>query len=156
LPARFAEPTGCAEPLAALATRRYEGRMIDIPKFLSRALILISVASLSACAGGNSAADLAPAAPQQAEPAPSTPAPASAPATAKRGAPAGRSTQGAAPPSASAPAPARQTAMTPEEIKAQCWMKYEEDKKIKNIDQRLALVEKCVSETSGNQPPPRN
>lgn len=124
--------------------------MIAIPKFLSRALILISVASLSACAGGNSAADLAPAAPQQAEPAPSTPP--SAPATAKRSAPAGRSTQGAPPPSS--PPPARQTAMTPEEVKTQCWMKYEDDKKIKNIDQRLALVEKCVSETSSNQPPP--
>jgi hypothetical protein len=150
LPARSAEPTGSVEPLAASATRRYEGRMIATPKFLSRVLILISVASLAACAGGNSEADLAPAAPQQVEPAPTAPPP----ATAKRNAPAGRSTQGAPPPSS--PPPARQTAMTPEEVKAQCWMKYEEDKKIKNIDQRLALVEKCIAETSSNQPPPRN
>ena len=136
-----------AEPLAALATRRYEGRMIAIRKFLSHALILVLAASLASCAGGNSAADLAPAAPPEAEPAPSAPPP----ATAKRSAPAGRSTQGAPPPSA---APARQAAMTPEQIKTQCWMKYEEDTKIKNIDQRLALVEKCVAETSSNQPPP--
>ena len=118
-----------------------------LPKFLSHTLILIAVASLAACAGGNSEADLAPAAPPQAEPAPSAPPP----ATAKRSAPAGRSTQGA--PAPSAPPP-RQTALSPEEIKTQCWMKYEDDKKIKNIDQRLALVEKCVAETSSNQPPP--
>jgi hypothetical protein len=125
------------EPLAATATRRYEGRMTA--KFASRALILFAIASLAGCAGGNSSADLAPAAPPQAEPAPVTPAPT---APVQRGAPAS--------------APARQTAATPEEIKAQCWMKYEGDKKIKNIDQRLALVEKCVAETSGNQPPQRN
>ena len=34
-------------------------------------------------------------------------------------------------------------------------MKYENDKRIKNIDARLQLVEKCVSETSRNQPPAR-
>jgi hypothetical protein len=42
--------------------------------------------------------------------------------------------------------------MTPEQAKADCWMKYEEDKKIKNIDQRLALVEKCVDTTMRGQP----
>jgi ABC-type glycerol-3-phosphate transport system substrate-binding protein len=41
--------------------------------------------------------------------------------------------------------------MTPEQAKADCWMKYEEDKKIKNIDQRLALVEKCVDTTMRGQ-----
>src|SRR5262245_12380820 len=117
-----------------------------IARFASRALILFAITSLAGCAGGNNSADLAPAAPPQAEPAPVTPAPT---APVQRGAPAGRSAQGAAP----ASAPARQTAATPEEIKAQCWMKYEGDKKIKNIDQRLALVEKCIAETSGNQPP---
>jgi hypothetical protein len=30
-------------------------------------------------------------------------------------------------------------------------MKYESDKKVKNIDQRLALVEKCVSDTMRGQ-----
>jgi hypothetical protein len=30
-------------------------------------------------------------------------------------------------------------------------MKYEGDKKIKNIDQRLSLVEKCVDETLRGQ-----
>ena len=75
--------------------------------------------ALSACAGGNSSADLAPAAPQQTAAAPAAPPP-------------------------SEP-------LTPEKAKAECWMKYEGDKKIKNIDQRLELVEKCVDETQRNQ-----
>jgi hypothetical protein len=57
---------------------------------------------------------------------------------------------------AAAPAPAApavpKVPMTPEQAKADCWMKYEEDKKIKNIDQRLALVEKCVDTTMRGQP----
>jgi ABC-type glycerol-3-phosphate transport system substrate-binding protein len=59
-----------------------------------------------------------------------------------------------------APAPAPQPAataaaphepMTPEKAKANCWMKYEGDKKIKNLDQRLSLVEKCVDDTMRGQ-----
>jgi len=54
----------------------------------------------------------------------------------------------AAPPQQTATAPAApQEPMTPEKAKANCWMKYEGDKKIKNIDQRLSLVEKCVDDT---------
>lgn len=53
--------------------------------------------------------------------------------------------------SAAAPAPPPQEPMTPEKAKADCWMKYESDKKVKNIDQRLALVEKCVDDTMRNQ-----
>jgi ABC-type glycerol-3-phosphate transport system substrate-binding protein len=54
---------------------------------------------------------------------------------------------------AAAPAPAAPKGpMTPEQAKADCWMKYEEDKKVKNIDQRLALVEKCVDTTMRGQP----
>jgi len=56
----------------------------------------------------------------------------------------------AAEPAAAAPA-APKGPMTPEQAKADCWMKYEEDKKIKNIDQRLALVEKCVDTTMRGQ-----
>jgi hypothetical protein len=41
--------------------------------------------------------------------------------------------------------------LTPEEAKAQCWMKYESDKRVKNIDARLILVEKCVDETMRGQ-----
>ena len=52
---------------------------------------------------------------------------------------------------AAAPAPPKGP-MTPEQAKADCWMKYEEDKKIKNLDQRLALVEKCVDTTMRGQP----
>ena len=48
-------------------------------------------------------------------------------------------------------APPPKGALTPEEAKTQCWMKYEGDKKIKNIDQRLSLVEKCVDETMRGQ-----
>jgi hypothetical protein len=68
--------------------------------------------------------------------------------------PAGRAKQ-AAPAAAPVPAPAPQVALTPEEVKAQCWMKYENDKRIKNIDARLQLVEKCVADTSRGQPPAR-
>jgi len=120
--------------------------MIRVAISSSRALIAaIAVAALAGCAGGNSSADLAPAAPQQAapqaEPQPSAPA---------RPAPAGRSQQAAAPASAPPEGP-----QTPEKIKADCWMKYENDKKIKNVDARLALVEKCVAESSRNQPAQR-
>ena len=54
-------------------------------------------------------------------------------------------------PPAAAPPPAPKGPMTPEQAKADCWMKYEEDKKIKNIDQRLALVEKSVDTTMSGQ-----
>ena len=60
-------------------------------------------------------------------------------------------------PAAPQPAPATvsanppRTALTPEEAKTQCWMKYEGDKKVKNIDQRLVLVEKCVDDTMRGQ-----
>jgi ABC-type glycerol-3-phosphate transport system substrate-binding protein len=105
--------------MASALLRRYERSMIA--KSL-RTLAACMLLALSACAGGNSSADLAPAAaPQQ------TPA-----ATA-------------------APPPAPKEPLTPEKAKADCWMKYEGDKKIKNIDQRLALVEKCVDETTRNQ-----
>jgi hypothetical protein len=57
----------------------------------------------------------------------------------------------AAQPSAQPAAPPLKGALTPEEAKTQCWMKYEGDKKIKNIDQRLSLVEKCVDETMRGQ-----
>lgn len=54
-------------------------------------------------------------------------------------------------PAAQAAAPPPQAAVTPEKAKADCWMKYEEDKKIKNIDARLKLVEKCVDDTLRGQ-----
>ena len=42
------------------------------------------------------------------------------------------------------------TPQSPENIKAQCWMKYDKERKI-TIDQRLVLVEKCVAERSAGQ-----
>jgi len=62
---------------------------------------ICAVIALAGCAQGNSSADLAPAAPQQAA-APVVPPPA-----------------------------APEAPMTPEKAKADCWMKYENDKKIK-------------------------
>jgi len=88
---------------------------------LQRLVALCAAAMLAGCAQGNSSADLAPAAPQPAA-------------------------QAAAP---SAPPP--KSALTSEEAKTQCWMKYESDKKVKNIDQRLTLVEKCVDDTMRGQ-----
>jgi len=82
-----------------------------------RLLSVCTLLALSACAGGNSSADLAP----------------------------------AAPPAQQAAAAPPQEPMTPEKAKTDCWMKYEGDKKIKNIDQRLALVEKCVDDTLRGQ-----
>jgi hypothetical protein len=84
-------------------------------------LTLACALTLAACAQGNSTSDLAP----SAQPT-------------------------AAQPAAAAPAPPKGP-LTPEQAKADCWMKYEEDKKIKNIDQRLALVEKCVDTTMHGQ-----
>jgi hypothetical protein len=43
------------------------------------------------------------------------------------------------------------TPASPENIKAQCWMKYDKERKL-TIDQRLALVEKCVAEQQIRQP----
>jgi len=125
---------------------------------ISRTLIAAAAVSfLAGCAGGSGSADIAPTAapPPPVEPAPQVsvqqqplpPAPA----------PAGRATRGAPPPppAQQAAPPAPQVALTPEEVKAQCWMKYENDKRIKNIDARLQLVEKCVADTSRGQPPAR-
>ena len=120
---------------------------------MSRALIAVAAVTLLAgCAGGTSSADIAPtAAPPPAEPAPQ--AQVQQQPLAPPPSPAGRAKQAA--PAAPPPPPVDQAALTPEEVKTQCWMKYENDKRIKNIDARLQLVEKCVSETSRNQPPQR-
>jgi hypothetical protein len=61
--------------------------------------------------------------------------------------------QPAAAPVAAAPAPAGP--VTSEKAKADCWMKYEGDKRVKDIDARLKLVEKCVDDTMRSQPPAR-
>jgi hypothetical protein len=43
------------------------------------------------------------------------------------------------------------TPPSPENIKAQCWMKYESQRKL-TLDQRLALVEKCIDQRMKGQP----
>jgi hypothetical protein len=90
------------------------------------ASIAVCALALGGCAQSNSSAEIA---------APAAPPPA----------------QSAAPP----PAPAKQAALTAEEAKGQCWMKYENDRRAKSIDERLKLVEKCVDDTMRNQPPQR-
>ncbi|HKS65245.1 MAG TPA: hypothetical protein VJT13_26315 [Xanthobacteraceae bacterium] len=122
---------------------------------ISRTLIAAAAVSfLAGCAGGSGSADIAPAAapPPPVEPAPQV----SVQQQPLPPAPTGRATRGAPPPPPQQQAaPAPQVALTPEEVKAQCWMKYENDKRIKNIDARLQLVEKCVADTSRGQPPAR-
>jgi hypothetical protein len=88
-------------------------------------IIACLLTALAACAQSNTSADLSPAAPQPAAVQPSPPQ------------------QTAAPPP--------KAALTPEEAKTQCWMKYESDKRVKNIDARLVLVEKCVDDTLRGQ-----
>src|SRR5215208_2034062 len=90
---------------------------------ISRMLGISALLALASCAQGNSSADLAPAAP------------------------AGAASQPSGAPQAAAP----KVALTPEEAKAQCWMKFEGDKRVKNIDARLTLVEKCVDDTLRGQ-----
>jgi hypothetical protein len=99
---------------------------------IRRLILACAALALAGCAQSNSSAEIAPAA-----------------------APAPPPVQSAAPSPQPAPAPARQAALTPEEAKAQCWMKYENDRRAKGIDERLKLVEKCVDDTLRNQPPPR-
>jgi len=94
-------------------------------RMIIRMLGILALLALASCAQGNSSADLAPAAPAAATAQPSGPPPAAAPAP--------------------------KVALTPEEAKAQCWMKYEGDKRVKNIDARLTLVEKCVDDTLRGQ-----
>jgi hypothetical protein len=96
-----------------------------------RASIAACAFALGGCAQSNNSAEIAATAP--------APSAAASPA------------QSAAPP----PAPAQQAALTPEEAKSQCWMKYENDRRAKGIDERLKLVEKCVDDTMRNQPPQR-
>jgi hypothetical protein len=139
--------------VAHAVIRRYEGRMIEtvsvsrIPRTLIVALALVTVAG---CAGGSSSSGLSPATPEPqmaAAPPAAQPTPPPPPS-----APAGRAVQGAP---AAAPPPAKQAALTPEEAKGKCWMRYENDRRAKSIDERLKLVEKCVDDTLRNQPPPR-
>src|SRR4051794_14033465 len=103
--------------------------MIRLTNLLSRTSLATAALLLAGCAGGNSPADLSPAAPQQAEAPPPQIAQRPAPA---RPAPNGRNTRATAP--SSAPPPAGDVPTTPEKIKADCWMKFENDKKIKNVD----------------------
>lgn len=104
-----------------------------IGKFALLLMSACALAALAGCAQSNNAAEMSATAPPP--PAAASPAPSTAPAP--------------------SPAPAKQAALTAEEAKGQCWMKYENDRRAKSIDDRLKLVEKCVDDTLRNQPPQR-
>ena len=81
-----------------------------------RTCALLAALALAACAQSSSEAQLAPAA------APAQPAA----------------------PVAAGPPPAEP--LTTEKARGQCWMKFENDRKAKDLDTRARLVEQCVAE----------
>ena len=40
-----------------------------------------------------------------------------------------------------------------EQARAQCWMRYEKDKVVNNLDAKIKLVDKCIEEKGKNLPP---
>ena len=105
--------------------------MIETASRISRKLIAaLALVTLAGCAGGTSSSDLSPATPEPQMAA--APPPPTCPPTPPRTA--GRAAQSAP---AAPPPPAKQAALTPEEAKGKCWMKYENDRRAKGIDERL-------------------
>lgn len=106
----------------------------------------VAIVLLSACSGGAGnlgslmPSGAAPAAAQRDAAASSSASSSAAPSVPARAAPAGRSAQGAA-----MPQPTPQVT-TPEQINADCWMLAEANKKLRDLDQRLKFVDKCVEE----------
>jgi hypothetical protein len=101
---------------------------------------MFALGLLSACADTNMGSLVTPAAAPAAQSDATTTAAAATPPPPARAAPAGRSAQGA---------PVPQTtprSLTPEQINGECWMSIESNKKVRDIDQRLKLVDKCVEE----------
>lgn len=126
--------------------------MNEIASSPRRLIATLALVTLAGCAGSSSSSDLSPATPEPQVAA--APPPADPPPVVQASplpAPAGRATQSAP---AAPPPPAKQAALTPEEAKGKCWMRYENDRRAKSIDERLKLVEKCVDDTLRNQPRP--
>jgi hypothetical protein len=104
--------------------------------------LVVSLGLLSACADANMGSMLtptpapAPAAQSAAVAPPAVTAPPAAAGPPSRSTPAGRPAQSAATPQS----------LTPEQVNAECWMIAESNKKVRDIDQRLKLVDKCVQE----------
>lgn len=95
------------------------------------------LATLAACAGGNSASSLA--------------TPASATAVAPAAAPEAPAAAAPAPAATAAAAPkAAPPALTPTEVNEQCWMSTEANK-IKDLDKKAKYVDKCVAEKTKAQ-----
>ena len=106
-----------------------------------RVATLLLCLALAACAGGK-LPDERPA-PEAANPPTATNAPPPAPAAAKP------PTVGASPAAQAAPARAPAAASDPDvltQARVDCWMKVEHQKGLRNIDRRIAFVDKCVDD----------
>jgi hypothetical protein len=102
---------------------------------------LVLAALLAACAGTDMAGLVTPAAAPEPAPA-ATPAPDPTPA-----APARTRASRQEPAPAPAPATAQPSAkLTTEQINTECWMRADSDRRLRDIDARLAYVKKCVAE----------
>jgi hypothetical protein len=43
-----------------------------------------------------------------------------------------------------------------EQVRTQCWMRYEGPKQVKNLDEKMKLVDKCIDEKMKLLPPTAN
>jgi len=114
-------------------------------------LVVLAPIVLAGCAGANPAAeDGASASAAVAATAPTSPPPAASAATPAPPPPAApRTAQGRnnfpPPPAPPAPPPVA-PGLTVEQARAECWMRYDRDKKVaRDLDARLKLVETCVN-----------
>jgi cytoskeletal protein RodZ len=109
-------------------------------------------AMLAACAGTDMASLVTPAAAPEptAAAAPGTAAAPAAEATSP--APPARAraarSDAAAHPAPATPAPAPTHGLTKEEINTECWMRADTERRLRDIDARLAYVNRCVAERS--------
>lgn len=113
----------------------FGARMTSVRAVAALALLAL----LGGCGGTNIGSLLSPT-PAPAAQGDAATAASATPAVPARSAPAGRSAQGA-------PVPQEAPHVTtPEEISAACWMSLESNKKVRDIDQRMKLVDKCIEE----------
>jgi hypothetical protein len=105
---------------------------------------IVLAAMLAACAGSDMAGLVRPAATPESAPAA---APAPDPAPAAPAAPARGRASRSEPAPPPAPAAAQPSAkLTTEQINTECWMRADSDRRLRDIDARLAYVNRCVAE----------
>jgi hypothetical protein len=100
--------------------------------------------ALAACAGGQIPGEQPPPAAPAAAGAPVVPAvpPAASPSTA-----AAAGARGSPPPQAAATQkPAAPDSITLMQVRVDCWAKVEKERRLRDIDRRIAFVDKCVSD----------